>query len=168
MAPKKAFPRTKPDLSSQHRLGSVSSSEDSLNAPSGSSHRSSIQARNHHSVAAPRQLSPAQAKDLVARSHLGAGPSTQVDTASIMRNPPAPVEVPITYTPTTGRVSKAKKGKRVHACEFPGCGKVFTRAEHRRRHQLNHNPEHSFPCKRPGCGKAFHRLDLLQRHEERQ
>lgn len=31
---------------------------------------------------------------------------------------------PITYTPTTNRISKAKKGKRVHACEYPGCDKV--------------------------------------------
>ena len=55
----------------------------------------------------------------------------------------------ITYTPTTHRISKAKKGKKVHACEYPGCTKVrlnpgsvfggvltcnqiFTRAEHRK------------------------------------
>ena len=31
--------------------------------------------------------------------------------------------VPITYTPTTHRISKAKKGKKVHVCEY-GCGKV--------------------------------------------
>lgn len=31
--------------------------------------------------------------------------------------------LPPTSTPT-GRISKAKKGKRVHACEYPGCGKV--------------------------------------------
>ena len=42
------------------------------------------------------------------------------------------ISLPITYTPTTHRISKAKKGKRVHACEYPGCAKVFTRAEHRR------------------------------------
>ena len=30
----------------------------------------------------------------------------------------------ITYTPTTHRISKAKKGKKVHVCEF-GCGKVW-------------------------------------------
>jgi hypothetical protein len=29
----------------------------------------------------------------------------------------------VTYTPTTHRISKAKKGKPVHYCEF-GCGKV--------------------------------------------
>ncbi|KAJ9379403.1 transcriptional regulator family: C2H2 zinc finger [Paecilomyces variotii] len=77
------------------------------------------------------------------------------------------IPTPITYTPTTHRISKAKKGKRVHACGFPGCNKVFTRAEHRRRHELNHNPEASFPCRYEGCRKAFHRPDLLARHMER-
>ncbi|KAL6246134.1 hypothetical protein RBB50_007287 [Rhinocladiella similis] len=88
------------------------------------------------------------------------------ESVSTMRTSSISLDGPPTCTPT-GRVSKAKKGKRVHACEFPGCGKVFTRAEHRRRHELNHNPEALFPCTRPGCRKAFHRLDLLQRHQER-
>lgn len=43
---------------------------------------------------------------------------------SSMRTSSAPLEGPVTYTPTTHRISKAKKGKRVHACEFPGCNKV--------------------------------------------
>jgi len=30
---------------------------------------------------------------------------------------------PVRYTPTTGRVSKAKKGLKVHYCQY-GCGKV--------------------------------------------
>ena len=34
----------------------------------------------------------------------------------------------VTYTPTTHRISKAKKGKKVHLCEHPGCGKVSHRA----------------------------------------
>lgn len=45
---------------------------------------------------------------------------------------------------------------------------VFTRAEHRRRHELNHNPEASYRCATEGCNKAFHRADLLVRHMERQ
>lgn len=114
--------------------------------------------------------------------------SAQYSTSSILHHPISPtsapssslsntmrrssnmseIPLPITYTPTTHRISKAKKGKRVHACEFPGCNKVFTRAEHRRRHELNHNPEASFPCTYDGCRKAFHRSDLLQRHMERQ
>ena len=43
---------------------------------------------------------------------------------SSMRRSSIPLEAPLTYTPTTHRVSKARKGKRVHACEFPGCNKV--------------------------------------------
>ncbi|KAK4865147.1 hypothetical protein LT330_001770 [Penicillium expansum] len=82
-------------------------------------------------------------------------------------NSPADATMPVTYTPTTHRISKAKKGKRVHACEYPTCGKVFTRAEHRRRHELNHNPEASYRCATQGCKKAFHRADLLARHMER-
>ncbi|EGD84549.2 hypothetical protein H103_08264 [Trichophyton rubrum CBS 288.86] len=77
------------------------------------------------------------------------------------------VSMPVTYTPATHRVSKAKKGKRVHACQFPGCSKVFTRAEHRRRHELNHNPQATFVCTINGCGKGFHRSDLLSRHMEK-
>ncbi|KAJ5781659.1 transcriptional regulator family: C2H2 zinc finger [Penicillium psychrosexuale] len=79
----------------------------------------------------------------------------------------ADATLPVTYTPTTHRISKAKKGKRVHACQYPACGKVFTRAEHRRRHELNHNPEASYRCATEGCNKAFHRADLLVRHLER-
>ncbi|KAJ5679667.1 hypothetical protein N7462_007911 [Penicillium macrosclerotiorum] len=94
--------------------------------------------------------------------------STMVGRKSTMsRSPQAEIPLPITYTPTTHRISKAKKGKRVHACEFPGCNKVFTRAEHRRRHELNHNPEASYRCTQTGCKKAFHRPDLLARHMER-
>ncbi|KAL4881360.1 hypothetical protein BJY04DRAFT_57266 [Aspergillus karnatakaensis] len=80
---------------------------------------------------------------------------------------PTEIPLPITYTPTTHRISKAKKGKRVHACEFPGCNKVFTRAEHKRRHELNHNPEALFRCTQTSCKKSFHRADLLARHIER-
>ncbi|KIX07172.1 uncharacterized protein Z518_01825 [Rhinocladiella mackenziei CBS 650.93] len=97
---------------------------------------------------------------------LAQGSNSRRESTSTMRTSSISIEGPPTCTPT-GRISKAKKGKRVHACEFPGCGKVFTRAEHRRRHELNHNPEALFPCTRPGCRKAFHRVDLLQRHQER-
>ncbi|KAL9088023.1 MAG: hypothetical protein Q9165_006364 [Trypethelium subeluteriae] len=64
----------------------------------------------------------------------------------------------------TGRISKAKKGMRVHDCET--CGKRYTRAEHLRRHQLNHSTG-SLRCDVVGCNKTFHREDLLLRHRER-
>ncbi|KAI9888199.1 MAG: hypothetical protein M1820_010243 [Bogoriella megaspora] len=64
----------------------------------------------------------------------------------------------------TGRISKAKKGLRVHDCET--CGKRYTRAEHLRRHQLNHSTG-SLRCNFVGCNRTFHREDLLLRHRER-
>lgn len=46
--------------------------------------------------------------------------------SNVRRSPKAEIPLPVSYTPTTHRISKAKKGKRVHACEFPGCNKVCT------------------------------------------
>ncbi|KAG9185100.1 hypothetical protein G6011_07644 [Alternaria panax] len=70
----------------------------------------------------------------------------------------------IHYT-RTGRISKAKKGLKVHNCE--NCGRSYTRAEHLRRHQKNYAQEDAHVCQVLGCGKTFFRIDLLQRHKER-
>ncbi|KAJ6102522.1 hypothetical protein N7486_004949 [Penicillium sp. IBT 16267x] len=72
-------------------------------------------------------------------------------------------------SPSAGefKMSKAKKGKRVHACEFAGCFKVFTRAEHRRRHELSHRSKKTYTCNYEGCTKAFHRADYLAQHMAR-
>lgn len=60
---------------------------------------------------------------------------TRTSSAPSRTSSTAPIILPtdeVTYTPTTHRISKAKKGKKVHACGFPGCPKIFTRAEHRK------------------------------------
>ncbi|GME33278.1 Zinc finger C2H2-type protein [Neofusicoccum parvum] len=80
-----------------------------------------------------------------------------------MQRSASPSELPTKYT-KTGRISKAKKGLKVHLCE--SCGKSYTRAEHLRRHQQNHS-DSTLQCDWPGCGKSFHRTDLLERHRER-
>jgi hypothetical protein len=54
--------------------------------------------------------------------------SRRQSTSSTMRTSSIPMEGPSAQTPT-GRISKAKKGKRVHACSFEGCGKVSQRAQ---------------------------------------
>lgn len=69
---------------------------------------------------------------------------------------------PVSYT-RTGRISKARKGRKVHRCE---CGRTYTREEHLRRHQKNHAQD-ALVCDFPDCGKTFYRHDLLQRHQER-
>ncbi|KAI9736844.1 MAG: hypothetical protein M1818_005895 [Claussenomyces sp. TS43310] len=67
----------------------------------------------------------------------------------------------VKLTPVTGRVSVAKKGRPVHTCGI--CKRVFTRAEHLRRHQLSHE-EPGYPCTVMDCQRSFHRPDLLARH----
>ncbi|KAK8017303.1 hypothetical protein PG993_013629 [Apiospora rasikravindrae] len=47
------------------------------------------------------------------------------------------------------------------------CSKVYSRAEHLQRHQLNHNPKVVYKCQHAGCYQAFVRKDLLDRHERR-
>lgn len=93
-----------------------------------------------------------------AGSSRGSGPAMQRSTSPGLASPDAS---DVHYT-RTGRVSKAKKGRKVHDCE---CGKSYTRAEHLRRHQKNHAAP--LACGLPGCGKTFHRADLLQRHQEK-
>lgn len=51
------------------------------------------------------------------------GSNSRRESTSTMRTSSISMEAAPSCTPT-GRISKAKKGKRVHACEFPGCGKV--------------------------------------------
>ena len=135
---------------------------------------------NHH----PSNFNSTSSRSLRPRSITNNSSATMGRTTAKTEVP-----LPITFTPTTHRISKAKKGKRVHACEFPGCNKVFTRAEHRRyamalrscnilcftanavstrRHELNHDPEARYSCTYDGCKRAFHRQDLLSRHMERQ
>ena len=53
--------------------------------------------------------------------------SRRQSTSSTMHTSSLPLEGHPTSTPT-GRISKAKKGKRVHACAYEGCGKVGTDA----------------------------------------
>ncbi|KAH8820992.1 fungal-specific transcription factor domain-containing protein [Xylogone sp. PMI_703] len=95
------------------------------------------------------------------RGSRSAGPSG----AASKESDPA-LDIPVKYTPVTGRVSKAKKGVPVHTCSLCRPPKTFTRAEHLRRHQKSHQ-DPTFTCTYENCEKAFHRPDLLARHISR-
>ncbi|GJN75620.1 zinc c2h2 type domain-containing protein [Purpureocillium lilacinum] len=60
-----------------------------------------------------------------------------------------------------------KGAPRRFTCEHPGCDKIYSRAEHLQRHQLNHNPKEIFRCDIGDCDQKFVRLDLLARHKKR-
>ncbi|EKG11969.1 Zinc finger C2H2-type protein [Macrophomina phaseolina MS6] len=134
-----------------HRRGASQSSDEGRHSLKSSS-----------SISGPRRsstkaLSPH--RDGSSRNSVGASSSS----AAAMQRSASPSEQPTKYT-KTGRISKAKKGLKVHLCE--ACGKSYTRAEHLRRHQQNHS-DSTLQCDWPGCGKTFHRTDLLERHRER-
>ncbi|KAL2131168.1 hypothetical protein VTI74DRAFT_5455 [Chaetomium olivicolor] len=60
-----------------------------------------------------------------------------------------------------------KGAPRRFACEYPGCDKLYSRAEHLQRHQLNHAPKEIYQCDVAGCEQKFVRADLLARHRKR-
>ncbi|OAR00580.1 hypothetical protein LLEC1_00348 [Akanthomyces lecanii] len=70
--------------------------------------------------------------------------------------------------PSKKRKRKSRKGlEKRFTCEIDACGKVYSRAEHLHRHQLNHNSPQTFRCEFPNCSRTFVRPDLLKRHLDR-
>lgn len=64
------------------------------------------------------------------------------------------------------RTAKPNADKKFE-CQWEGCGKSYSRAEHLYRHQLNHTPKTLYWCDFPGCTRHFVRQDLCVRHRER-
>ncbi|KAL8763077.1 MAG: hypothetical protein Q9184_001037 [Pyrenodesmia sp. 2 TL-2023] len=124
------------DLShARARQASTSSSEpssatDDKDTSSNPRRRRASPASGVHQPAAAVTAEPSRRR---ATKQTSAGPRERSSKGSSL-NMAVPVDSAgeVSYTPTTHRISKAKKGKKVHVCEFPGCNKVFTRAEHRK------------------------------------
>ncbi|KAI1494059.1 zinc finger protein zas1 [Biscogniauxia mediterranea] len=70
--------------------------------------------------------------------------------------------------PATSYKRASRKGAaKKFACNWPSCGKVYSRAEHLQRHQLNHSPKEIYRCDVIDCTQMFVRPDLLARHKKR-
>ena len=105
------------DNTPSRRRGSSSSTPSiGSTGPSGSSSRRTQRSRTHRPKLSLNSTIEPRDTSLEASSSRRESASSML-TASTM-------DESVTYTPTTHRISKAKKGKRVHACEYPGCNKV--------------------------------------------
>ncbi|KAI1802647.1 fungal-specific transcription factor domain-containing protein [Daldinia bambusicola] len=68
---------------------------------------------------------------------------------------------------STYKRASRKGAPRRFSCDWPGCDKIYSRAEHLQRHQLNHAPKTIYTCDVPDCTQTFVRPDLLARHKKR-
>jgi hypothetical protein len=95
----------------------------------------------------------------------------RISIAALTASSPTLVQQPIVPHPVPqlqGAVAKGRRGK--HVCEFPSCGRAFTRKSNMQAHKRKHLPAsdvnaHPFSCTQSGCNRKFKWRSSLKSHQ---
>ncbi|XP_051505289.1 zinc finger protein 143a [Myxocyprinus asiaticus] len=76
-------------------------------------------------------------------------------TNSITNDPQSFVEMQIVLQGQGIRRNTQQTGEKVFQCNYDGCGKLYTTANHLKVHERAHTGDKPYLCELPGCGKKF-------------